>query len=625
MGGNVFYRNQEKTTTTTTWNDRGVKDNVSGSFVYLLKLSLLTHFSVIRKDLQQEVDQLEQGKLTNGAFRKQKRKCIDNDKIQEDVLVVYPKTVDDLKELRDLAQDKGYEIMFHDSNYGANSCFKGKKYVLVNTDEFETRNRKTAAKKSPDTYATPQVELTDVEKYIKRNSETVQESFKNWEGSQNRKRVLASRPETLTQLQNLIRYARDQGLRIRCAGTKHSWAPLFADENQICIYLTSLNSDYPGGKKIRFSPGSKTEVDVMTGVNNGDLKAFQLENKVNLPCNVILTAVQPVSVVATGCHGVGWDCLSPGDYVTKMRIVDSFGELRTYTTDNMEQMKAIQANFGLFGVIFDMTIKMEKQHIAESQNLYRTVEQVFYDPNYLKQIVENNWSVEIFWFPFNSFPIISYDPKEEDVYMRIVNKTNKPGKLQPKSFYEDGARWDWLTQNSLVAGNHVLTEFIGITPFAQSSAFKLLKNQIYPEGTIYQELPHAVHFREYIDWAPVHDLEFVFDCKGDYEKTQRIIQIVIDKSREHFSRSHYPFNIALEMRWMAYSECYLCPAIIGNPALGGSGHVFYVEVLSVDGTNGWDEFCIELGIEWMKLGGMPHLAKEWDFIPGAYEHIRQVR
>ena len=40
----------------------------------------------------------------------------------------------------------------------------------------------------------------------------------------------------------------------------------------------------------------------MTGVTTADFKKFQLENKVNINCNVLLDAVQIVSVVASGCH-----------------------------------------------------------------------------------------------------------------------------------------------------------------------------------------------------------------------------------------------------------------------------------------------------------------------------------
>lgn len=46
----------------------------------------------------------------------------------------------------------------------------------------------------------------------------------------------------------------------------------------------------------------KRTVDVMTGVTTGDLKAFQLQTKLNLNANVILDLVQMVSVAQTGCH-----------------------------------------------------------------------------------------------------------------------------------------------------------------------------------------------------------------------------------------------------------------------------------------------------------------------------------
>ena len=75
---------------------------------------------------------------------------------------------------------------------------------------------------------------------------------------------------------------------------------------------------------------------------------------------------------------------------------------------------------------------------------------------------------------------------------------------------------------------------------------------------------------------------------------------------------------------LLYSDTYLCPGIIGNPAYGGSGQVFYVEIVSVQGTRGWEKFCIDVGKEWMALGGVPHLAKQWDFLPNIENHIHKV-
>lgn len=53
--------------------------------------------------------------------------------------------------------------------------------------------------------------------------------------------------------------------------------------------------------------------------------------------------------------------------------------------------------------------------------------------------------------------------------------------------------------------------------------------------------------------------------------------------------------------------------------------MLYIEVLSVVDTKGWEKFCIDVGTEWMALDGIPHLAKQWDFLPGVEDHIYKVR
>lgn len=84
--------------------------------------------------------------------------------------------------------------------------------------------------------------------------------------------------------------------------------------------------------------------------------------------------------------------------------------------------------------------------------------------------------------------------------------------------------------------------------------------------------------------------------------------------------------IFLILKWhFLFSDALLCPASIGNPAYNGSRHVLYVEVISVVRTDEWEQFCQEVALEWMKLDGVPHLAKQWDFIPGINKHINEVR
>ncbi|XP_071128649.1 L-gulonolactone oxidase-like [Mytilus edulis] len=453
------------------------------------------------------------------------------------------------------------------------------------------------------------------------NSPSVQiETFENW-GETQAIQVISSTPTTKEEIQKLVLAASEEGLRVRCAGTGHSWAPIFADSNQLLIYVKDMKSDYKDGSRIRISNRKKCEVDIMTGVTTGDCKKFQLKNKLHIPANVILDVVQMVSVVATGCHGVGWDANTPSDNVVKMRIIGSDGKLRTYTNDDKDMFRAISANFGCFGVIFDMTMRLIPEVIVKVENRYMDLDDLFFNAEKIQKLFEENWSVEIFWFPYNSLSLFDYNPKNDDVWIRVINKETKKVKTATQTYYDWKEVKDYLTQEALAIMSPIIAGNPSLTPLYAWSSFGALKKIIYPSGTQYQELPHAVHFRQFIDKAPVNDMEFAFDLRGDFHRLLKIIQVVVNKVDHYEEKDEYPLNIALEMRIMGHSDSLLCPGIIGNPDYGGSGHMLYIEVLSVVDTKGWEKFCIDVGTEWMALDGIPHLAKQWDFLPGVEDHI----
>lgn len=72
-----------------------------------------------------------------------------------------------------------------------------------------------------------------------------------------------------------------------------------------------------------------------------------------------------------------------------------------------------------------------------------------------------------------------------------------------------------------------------------------------------------------------------------------------------------------------FSEAYLGTGNIARHDCG-EGEVVCIEVLSLEGTKDWDEFSKKVGQEWMKLGGVPHLAKQYEHLPNIYEHITKV-
>lgn len=47
-------------------------------------------------------------------------------------------------------------------------------------------------------------------------------------------------PTKVLGLQNLVRYAIENKKRVRCAGYRHSWSPVFADDNEILVSMINL-------------------------------------------------------------------------------------------------------------------------------------------------------------------------------------------------------------------------------------------------------------------------------------------------------------------------------------------------------------------------------------------------
>lgn len=78
------------------------------------------------------------------------------------------------------------------------------------------------------------------------------EDFENWAGNQT-SRVLSCYPQTKEEMSIIIKFAAEENMGIRCAGSRHSWAPVFADSFQICVNTENMKSDYTSRTNIRIA------------------------------------------------------------------------------------------------------------------------------------------------------------------------------------------------------------------------------------------------------------------------------------------------------------------------------------------------------------------------------------
>lgn len=75
---------------------------------------------------------------------------------------------------------------------------------------------------------------------------------------------------------------------------------------------------------------------------------------------------------------------------------------------------------------------------------------------------------------------------------------------------------------------------------------------------------------------------------------------------------HFPLTMVMEMRVMKKSDTLLCPASITNS--DSEEHIAYIEILSVSGTPGYEQYFTDVALAWKKLGGIPHWQKQWTFL-----------
>ena len=117
-----------------------------------------------------------------------------------------------------------------------------------------------------------------------------------------------------------------------------------------------------------------------------------------------------------------------------MKIVKSDGHIEEIT--DQDKLSAAAVSLGLFGVIVEQTMKvLSMQTVKVTNDFSKTFGEVFGpDSPYLPQLYKKDFSLEFFWFPFNSMnwdQIINllvfgntgdWDPNNDTVWIRRVEQ-----------------------------------------------------------------------------------------------------------------------------------------------------------------------------------------------------------
>ncbi|CAG8698944.1 3035_t:CDS:2 [Dentiscutata erythropus] len=421
-----------------------------------------------------------------------------------------------------------------------------------------------------------------------------EKEWHNWGENQECTPDQIFRPVNLHDLKAIVKKAKKRNKKIRCAAAGHSWSSLSVTNGYLVI-VNDLNDI-----KIHYNEKLKTwTVTTEAGVYLKDLvvKLRNHDPPLTFDSLPVLTTVTTSGIVSTGSHGARCASSNVAEKVISFQIVTSNGELREFSDEiDPVEMSAARISLGLLGIIYKLTFRVEPMFNSKMKDRFPKISDYWKAEN-LKNDVLNCESVEIFYMPFNASGL---EEKNDKLWVKTckrvdMNVTESQLELKLKSAFQIFG---------LKFGDH-LFEFITkcpeSTPYITNLVFNVGLNH---ESEEILQAPDAIHFQTGVDNFPCMDLEFSFKVNHVYELA------AINK---------YPLNITAEFRINKASKCLLASTYDEDP----DAYYCLMEILSVNGTQDFLDFSIELAERWMKkYNALPHWGKMWEHVPGIIPYIR---
>jgi hypothetical protein len=401
-------------------------------------------------------------------------------------------------------------------------------------------------------------------------------------------------PQQVDDLIQIVNFARKRGLKLRVAATGHSWSDLVTTDS-VLVYVHQLNN-----VSMDLSDAACPKVVIESGATVKEVNDVLEEYGYALPLNVVLESVRFGGLIATGSHGSGWNNPTLSDLVHAVEVVTASGEVRKFEAgaDSEDVMNAVRLNLGMFGIMFRITMKVQKSWIVHAQDECLPIERVFEDLKFRVWKLDN---FDLFWWPFS-------DKFWVKTWKRIPNTsiTAKPRRSRADKLIADiGSR----AHNGLI---NLSQTYPRLTPPLSRFTFKLTPSQ----GNKAVDIVEAIHYRRAIEYARMGCVEVAFKVDPSFENVKWAIRQVFKQVKTYARRGEYPMNVVMNVRFINNSQCWLSPAF-------GEGHTCYIEILSRAKQADWKRFSGQVARDWLTLPeARPHWAKEFQHIPDVIQHIK---
>jgi FAD/FMN-containing dehydrogenase len=184
------------------------------------------------------------------------------------------------------------------------------------------------------------------------------EVFRNWSRLVQVKPQEVSRPQSLAELQSLVKKSR----KVRVLGTGHSFNACVATPDTL-IHSDALN-------RVLHLDVAKKQVKVEAGIKLKDLNPILWQKGLAFPSLGDIAEQAMGGLVSTGTHGTGlqWGSFSDGRVLIGMELVLADGSLLELRADRPEDatfLEAARLGLGSLGVIYSLTWQLDDAHHLE--------------------------------------------------------------------------------------------------------------------------------------------------------------------------------------------------------------------------------------------------------------------
>lgn len=214
-------------------------------------------------------------------------------------------------------------------------------------------------------------------------------TWRNWAGNIALAPARTVSPSTTAALAEAVRRAAEEGLRVKAAGTGHSFTAAAATDGMLIRPERLV-----GVRELDRDAGTVT---VAAGTPLNHLNETLAGAGLSLT-NMGDIVEQTVSgAVSTGTHGTGRASASLAEQVTALELVCADGSvLRCSQQQNADVFAAARLGLGALGVITELTFAVEPSFLLAAREEPMPFEQV---TDQFDQLVAENEHFEFYWFP----------------------------------------------------------------------------------------------------------------------------------------------------------------------------------------------------------------------------------